>query len=53
MVRLELLTGLVNVTDPTEVARYHAAYEQLADLALRGADAVPLIHRARDEFSRR
>lgn len=50
LVRLELLTGLVNITDPKEVAEYRAAYEQLADLALRGADAVPLIHRVRAEL---
>ncbi len=50
LVRLELLTGLVNITDPTEVAQYHAAYERLADLALRGAEAVPLIHQVRAEL---
>ncbi|MGH3796294.1 MAG: Scr1 family TA system antitoxin-like transcriptional regulator [Pseudonocardiaceae bacterium] len=50
LVRLELLTGLVNITDPAEVAQYHAAYERLADLALRGEDAVALIHRVRAEL---
>lgn len=50
LVHLELLTGLVNITDPTEVARYRAAYESLADLALRGAEAVPIIHRVRDDL---
>jgi transcriptional regulator with XRE-family HTH domain len=53
LVNLELLTGTINITDPKEVAQYRAAYDRLADLALRGADAVPLIHRAREEFSRR
>lgn len=52
LVNLELLTRMVNITDPTEVAQYRAAYEQLADLALRGAEAVPLIHRVRAELSR-
>ncbi|MGH3784795.1 MAG: DUF5753 domain-containing protein [Pseudonocardiaceae bacterium] len=50
LVNLELLTGPVNSTDPTEVARYRAAYERLADLALRGVEAVPLIHRVRTEL---
>ncbi len=50
LVNLELLTGWVNITDPTEVAKYRAAYERLADLALRGADALPLIHRVRAEM---
>lgn len=53
LVNLELLTGTINITDPKEVAQYRAAYDRLAVLALRGADAVPLIHRARDECSRR
>jgi transcriptional regulator with XRE-family HTH domain len=44
LVHLELLTGAVNITDQKEVAQYRAAYELLADLALRGAEAVPLIH---------
>lgn len=52
LVNLELLTGTINITDPKEVAQYRAAYDRLADLALRGVDAVPLIHRAREEFSR-
>ena len=50
LVHLELLTGLVNITDPKEVARYRTAYERLADLALRGAEAVPLIHRVRADL---
>ncbi len=50
LVNLELLTGTINITDPKEVARYRTAYEQLADLALRGAEAVPLIHRVRAEL---
>ncbi|MGH3812079.1 MAG: DUF5753 domain-containing protein [Pseudonocardiaceae bacterium] len=50
LVHLELLTGLVNITDPTEVAQYRAAYERLADLALRGVEAVPLIHQVRAEL---
>ncbi|MGH3828848.1 MAG: Scr1 family TA system antitoxin-like transcriptional regulator [Pseudonocardiaceae bacterium] len=50
LVNLELLTGMVNVTDPTDVAQYRAAYERLADLALRGVEAVPLIHRVRTEL---
>lgn len=51
LVNLELLTRMVNITDPTEVAQYRVAYEQLADLALRGAEAVSFIHRVRAELS--
>ncbi|MGH3669401.1 MAG: DUF5753 domain-containing protein [Pseudonocardiaceae bacterium] len=51
LVNLELLTGMVNIADPAEVAQYRAAYERLADLALRGAEAVPLIHRVRTEMA--
>ncbi|MGH3765989.1 MAG: helix-turn-helix domain-containing protein [Pseudonocardiaceae bacterium] len=50
LVNLELLTGTINITDPKEVTRYRAAYGQLADLALRGAEAVPLIHQVRSEL---
>ena len=50
LVNLELLTGEINITDPKEVAQYRAAYEQLADLALRGAEAVPLIRRVQAEL---
>jgi transcriptional regulator with XRE-family HTH domain len=50
LVRLELLTSLVNITEPNDVAQYHAAYERLAELALRGADAVPLINQVKSEF---
>jgi transcriptional regulator with XRE-family HTH domain len=53
LVNLELLTGTINITDPKEVAQYRAAYERLADLALRGAEALPLIHQVRAEFSER
>lgn len=51
LVHLELLTGPANITDPKEVARYRAAYERLADLAVRGSEAVAVIHRVRDELS--
>jgi transcriptional regulator with XRE-family HTH domain len=50
LVNLELLTGTINITDPKEVAQYRAAYDRLAGLALRGAEAVPLIHRVRAEL---
>lgn len=50
LVHLELLTGMINVTDPNDVARYHAAYERLAELALPGAEAVRLINRVKSEF---
>lgn len=50
LVRLELLTGLVNITDPMEVVQYRAAYDWLAGLALRGVEAVPLINRVRAEL---
>ncbi|MGH3984283.1 MAG: helix-turn-helix domain-containing protein [Pseudonocardiaceae bacterium] len=51
LVNLELLTGPVNITDPKEVARYRAAYERLADLSVRGAEALSLIHRVRAELA--
>jgi transcriptional regulator with XRE-family HTH domain len=51
LVNLELLTGMVNITDPNDVARYHAAYERLADLALPGAEAVPLINQVKSALS--
>lgn len=51
LVNLELLTGTINITDPKEVARYRAAYERLAELAVRGPDAVALIHRVRAELT--
>ncbi len=50
LVHLELLTGPANITDPAAVAQYRAAYERLADLALRGAEALSLIHRVRSEL---
>lgn len=51
LVHLELLTGPANVIKAEEVARYVSAYEALAELALRGADAVPLLRQVRDEFA--
>lgn len=51
LVNLELLTGRVNITDPKEVAHYRAAYERLADLAVRGIEALVLIHRVRAELA--
>ncbi|HEY6423615.1 MAG TPA: DUF5753 domain-containing protein, partial [Pseudonocardiaceae bacterium] len=50
LVNLELLTGAINITDPKEVARYHAAYERLAALAVRGAEVLALIHRVRADL---
>lgn len=50
LVHLELLTGLVNITDPNEVAQYQAVYEQLAALAVQSTEALALIHRMRAEW---
>lgn len=50
LVHLELLTGLVNITDSKEIAQYVSAYERLSDLALRGPEAVRLIHQVRAEL---
>lgn len=50
LVNLELLTGTINVTDPKEVAQYRAAYQRLAELSLRGEEAVALIRRVRSEL---
>ncbi|MBA2324059.1 MAG: helix-turn-helix transcriptional regulator [Pseudonocardiales bacterium] len=43
LVNVELLTGPANITEPSEVAEYRRAYERLAELALRGQDAVAFI----------
>lgn len=51
LVNLELLTGTINITDPKEVTLYRAAYDRLADLAVRGPDALALIHRVRAEMA--
>jgi transcriptional regulator with XRE-family HTH domain len=50
LVHLELLTGMYNITAANEVAQYRAAYERLAELALPGAEAVPLINQVKSEF---
>lgn len=50
LVNLELLTGMVNITEPKEVAQYRTAYDRLAELALRGAEAVPLINQVKAEL---
>jgi transcriptional regulator with XRE-family HTH domain len=49
LVNLELLTGMVNITDSYDVAQYRAAYERLAELALRGPEAVQLINQVKSE----
>lgn len=50
LVNLELLTGTINITESKEVAQYRSAYERLADLAVRGEEAVAVIHRVRAEL---
>ncbi|HEX6401867.1 MAG TPA: helix-turn-helix transcriptional regulator [Pseudonocardiaceae bacterium] len=50
LVSLALLTGWVNITAANEVAQYRTAYERLAELALSGAEAVPLINQVKSEF---
>ncbi|MGP3980168.1 helix-turn-helix domain-containing protein [Streptomyces sp. KR80] len=48
MVAVELLTARVTVTQPSEVAEYLKAFEQLRALAVYGADARALIVKAID-----
>lgn len=50
LVNLELLTGTINITESKEVAQYRSAYERLAELAVRGEEAVAVIHRVRAEL---
>jgi transcriptional regulator with XRE-family HTH domain len=49
LVRVELLTGPLNIRDPDQVRQYREAYDRLAELSLRGPDAVQLILSIRDE----
>ncbi|MDT0443717.1 Scr1 family TA system antitoxin-like transcriptional regulator [Streptomyces sp. DSM 41886] len=46
LVAVELLTARVTVTQPSEVALYLRAFQQLRELAVYGADARALILRA-------
>lgn len=48
LVSVELLSAQVNITQPTEIALYLAAFEQLRSMAVYGAQARPLIVRAID-----
>jgi transcriptional regulator with XRE-family HTH domain len=43
LVHVETLTGPINVTEPDLVASYREAYDRLADLALRGAEAAAFV----------
>ncbi|MEU1128333.1 helix-turn-helix transcriptional regulator [Streptomyces sp. NPDC005900] len=46
LVSVELLSAQVNVTQPSEIALYLKAFEQLRSMAVYGADARALITRA-------
>ncbi|MEV1025842.1 helix-turn-helix transcriptional regulator [Streptomyces sp. NPDC050264] len=46
LVSVELLSAQVNVTQPSEIALYLKAFEQLRSMAVYGADARSLITRA-------
>ncbi|GAA4804792.1 helix-turn-helix transcriptional regulator [Streptomyces ziwulingensis] len=48
LVSVELLSAQVNVTQPSEIALYLKAFEQLRGMAVYGADARTLIVRAID-----
>ncbi|WP_329131403.1 helix-turn-helix transcriptional regulator [Streptomyces sp. NBC_01476] len=48
LVSVELLSARVKVTQPTEIALYATAFEQLRGMAVYGADARALIVRAID-----
>jgi hypothetical protein len=50
-VHVELLSAQVTVTVPGDVVVYLRAFDQLARLAVYGADARSLISRAISEFS--
>lgn len=49
-VLIETLTGNQELSDPEEVRHYRRAFELLREAALRGRQAVPLIHRALDRL---
>ncbi|WP_329179143.1 MULTISPECIES: helix-turn-helix domain-containing protein [unclassified Streptomyces] len=51
LVSVELLSARVKVTQPTEIALYTAAFEQLRSMAVYGADARALIVRAIESLS--
>lgn len=49
LVNVELLTGPASITEPAEVEEYKRAYERLAELALRGREAVDFVRRVMNE----
>lgn len=50
LVRVELLTGPVTVRDPDQAREYREAYDRLAELSLRGPDAVQFVLSIREEL---
>jgi hypothetical protein len=48
LVSVELLSAQVNITQPSEIALYLKAFEQLRALAVYGAEARALIVKALD-----
>lgn len=51
LVSVELLAARVQVTQPSEIAQYVNAFEQLRALAVYGADARALIVKAIDALA--
>jgi hypothetical protein len=52
-VNVELVSGYLTVTQPSEVALYADAFAELAGIAVHGAGARTLIGRAAEEVARR
>jgi transcriptional regulator with XRE-family HTH domain len=50
LAHLELFTGPLDISEPSEVAEYKKAYERLAELALSGPEAVEFIRHVMAEF---
>ena len=51
LVSVELLSAQVNITQPSEIALYLKAFEELRSLAVYGAEARALITRAIDALN--
>ncbi len=46
LVSIELVSAKVNITQPSEIALYLAAFEQLSSMAVYGAEARAIIVKA-------
>ncbi|KPI17144.1 SCE6.06, regulatory protein [Actinobacteria bacterium OK074] len=47
---MELVSGYLTLTQPSEVKAYSDTYTKLADMAVYGARARALIYKARDSL---